>query len=77
MSPETGKAVGKDQDAIDRAIEQGIDSLARLRNDMREAGLFDCADLLDEAFVTCLKAYVDRWGRAPPHIDDEPQGQAE
>lgn len=77
MSPESGKTVGEDPDAIDRAIEQGIDSLARLRNDMRGAGLLDCADLLDEAFVTCLKAYVERWGRVPTRVDDEPQGQAE
>ncbi|MDC7693528.1 hypothetical protein PQU94_04440 [Asticcacaulis sp. DXS10W] len=44
---------------------------------MRRAGLIECAELLDEAFVTCLKAYVERWGRVRPHVDDEPQGQAE
>ncbi|BEV12050.1 hypothetical protein ATDW_25460 [Asticcacaulis sp. DW145] len=75
MSPERRGHEGGDRH--DQTIADGIDSLDRLRNDMRVAGLFDCADLLDEAFVTCLKAYVDRWGRVPPRIDDEPQGQAE
>lgn len=75
MSPERRGHV--DGDRRDQTIADGIDSLDRLRNDMRRAGLFDCADLLDEAFVTCLKAYVDRWGRMPPRIDDEPKGQAE
>ncbi|ADU14080.1 hypothetical protein [Asticcacaulis excentricus] len=78
MSPERCGNAG--EDGLDQAISRGIDSLGRLRADMRQAGLTDCADLLDEAFVCCLKAFVGRretFGRPPPSVDDEPQGQAE
>jgi uncharacterized protein (UPF0212 family) len=42
----------------DLATEQAIDALDYLRIQMRRAGLPDCADVLDEAFVMCLRAYV-------------------
>ena len=65
---------------LDRAIEQGIDCLAQLRTDMRQAGMTECADMLDEAFVKCLKAYVERRAASserPPSIEDDAEGQAE
>lgn len=71
---------GEPPTALDQAIESGIDSLGRLRRDMRHAGLTDCADALDEAFVKCLKAYLDR--RAvnrpnPPNAEAGDDGSCE
>lgn len=60
MSPEADEAPAVGEAALDAAIERGIDSLARLRADMRQAGFDACADGLDEAFVACLAAYVAR-----------------
>jgi hypothetical protein len=80
MSRENGSGAGGTGRGIDRAIEQGIDSLAQLRTDMREAGMLECAEILDETFVKCLKAYVDRRASQrtrPSTIDDEAKGQAE
>ncbi|OYW82957.1 MAG: hypothetical protein B7Z26_01930 [Asticcacaulis sp. 32-58-5] len=80
MSRENGNGAGGTGEGIDRAIELGIDSLAQLRSDMREAGMLECAEILDEAFVKCLKAYVDRrasQGARPSTVDDEAKGQAE
>jgi hypothetical protein len=71
---------GAQQPALDQAIESGIDNLGRLRRDMRHAGMVDCADALDEAFVKCLRAYLDR--RAvnrpnPPNTQDNDGGSGE
>jgi hypothetical protein len=77
---ETDRAVEQPATTLDQSIEHGIDSLARLRGDMRQAGMTDCADVLDEAFVRCLKAFVDRRAINRPHPpnyeDDEPLGWA-
>lgn len=81
MSREGKNGSGSEpQYQLDQAIESGIDNLGRLRRDMRHAGMIDCADALDEAFVKCLKAYLDR--RAvnrpnPPNAADEGDGSGE
>lgn len=61
MSPKhsNGTGEGDKKSELDRAIEQGIDNLSKLRSDMREAGMTACADILDEAFVRCLQAYLE------------------
>lgn len=41
-------------------IERGIDAIDQLRDKMREAGMVDCADALDEVFIRCLRDYVTR-----------------
>ncbi len=40
-------------------IERAIDGIDWLRRHMRQVGMIDCADVLDEAFATSLKAYLD------------------
>ena len=40
-------------------VEQSIDAVDWLRKHMRQAGMEDCADALDDAFAKCLKAYLD------------------
>lgn len=41
-------------------IERGIDAIDELRDKMRDAGMIDCADALDEVFIRCLRDYVTR-----------------
>ena len=47
---------GKD----DFLIEEGIDAIDQLSTKMRQAGMIDCANALDEVFVRCLRNYVAR-----------------
>ncbi len=54
------KAGNGDADPSDQEIETGIDAINLLRMTMRKAGMWDCADALDEAFVKCLKDYMAR-----------------
>ncbi len=53
-----GKTGNGDADPSDQEIEEGIDAINLLRVTMRKAGMADCADALDEAFVKCLKDYM-------------------
>lgn len=53
------------------SIEQGIDAVDRLRGQMREAGMTECADALDEAFVCCLKNFVARNSQSPDDGESE------
>lgn len=53
------KSGGKGGGAEDEfTIERGIDAIDQLREKMRQAGMTDCADALDEVFIRCLRNYV-------------------
>lgn len=54
--PVTKQENGKD----DFLIEEGIDAIDQLSTKMRQAGMIDCANALDEVFVRCLRNYVAR-----------------
>jgi len=41
-------------------VERGIEAIGLLRVQMREAGMTDCADALDEVYVQCLRDFVTR-----------------
>ena len=52
---------GKTADEKDEfLVEEGIDAIDRLATKMRQAGMNDCANALDEVFVRCLRNYVAR-----------------
>lgn len=53
------------------SIEQGIDAVDRLRGQMRQAGMTECADALDGAFVCCLKNFVARKSQSPENGENE------
>ena len=62
------KGGGKGGGAEDEfTIEKGIDAIDQLREKMREAGMVDCADALDDVFIRCLRNYVTR---------DDPQSES-
>ena len=58
----------RDSPVSDREIERDIDAIDRLRETMRRAGLLECADALDHAFVKCLKDYMARKGLGEPPV---------
>ena len=43
---------------MELATERAIDAIDFLRREVRRTGLLDCAEILDESFVRCIKAYV-------------------
>ena len=61
VSPEGGQpGCGRNGDGVGTGpVEKSIDAVDWLRRHMRDQGMADCADALDEAFAKCLQAYLD------------------
>jgi predicted RNase H-like HicB family nuclease len=82
-SPTEANGTRATEEHIEGLLKRAIDQLDILRVEMRKIGKTECATVLDEAFATCLRAYVEhREGRpidspAPGrHLPEKPDGEA-